>query len=341
MTDGPRVAVVGGGIAGALLAWRLSGHRVDVYTGPVRSDATAASGGLVRAFEADEAACRDALASLTELLGDARLREWAQYRESGSLYRLPAGDGETAAARVALIEQALPGSAEVIEPPHPLLAALGEPAVAVVERQAGNISPHALRNAALAHSGATVCPEPVAAVVADGVILADGQGRDYDAVVVSAGAWTPKLLAASGLPDPALRTKQIQYSVFPRAGSVDRPFVDDITGLYGRTFADGTLLLGLPGQRWDVDPSALTVDAPLATRVRQVAADVLGDRHTGAPDRIVVAADCYHGDPGLRLRPVPGGGSLFTFTGGSGGAAKTAVAASRTAASALLTRIDA
>jgi len=55
-----RIAVIGGGIAGAMLAWRLTDHRDDVevhlYTGaPARRfDASSASGGLIRAFETEE-----------------------------------------------------------------------------------------------------------------------------------------------------------------------------------------------------------------------------------------------------------------------------------------------
>ena len=48
----------------------------------------------------------------------------------------------------------------------------------------------------------------------------------------------------------------------------------------------------------------------------------------------VSAADCYSDPPGLALRHVTG--AMHTFTGGSGGAAKTALAASRIAARALL-----
>jgi hypothetical protein len=54
--------------------------------------------------------------------------------------------------------------------------------------------------------------------------------------------------------------------------------------------------------------------------------------------RTVAAFDCYHSTPGLRLRRIdtaPDAAPLFTFTGGSGGGTKTALAASRVAATAL------
>jgi hypothetical protein len=54
------------------------------------------------------------------------------------------------------------------------------------------------------------------------------------------------------------------------------------------------------------------------------------------PPRTFAAADCYHDPAGLALRPVTTGSALYTFTGGSGGAAKAALATSRAAAAALL-----
>ena len=57
-----RICVVGAGLAGTLLAWRLArpdgrpGRQVDLVTGRsvwTREDATGVSGGVVRAFETD------------------------------------------------------------------------------------------------------------------------------------------------------------------------------------------------------------------------------------------------------------------------------------------------
>jgi hypothetical protein len=56
----------------------------------------------------------------------------------------------------------------------------------------------------------------------------------------------------------------------------------------------------------------------------------------GAPPRTVASFDCYHEPPGLALRDAVPGAALFTFTGGSGGAAKTVLATSRAAAGVLL-----
>src|SRR5690348_6192203 len=114
-----RIAVVGGGLAGALLAWRLRQRRnpveVEMFLGraPAPQDATDASGGLVRGFELDPAQALAAAHSLAELRGSARLREWAQFRPVGSVYVLP--PGVHPGRSVAAVNSVLPGSAAVRE----------------------------------------------------------------------------------------------------------------------------------------------------------------------------------------------------------------------------------
>jgi|GEM_PF-1235339 len=373
MAAQPRVAIVGGGIAGVLLGWRLRRSprpvALELFTGgagvpsstttrgvggtwrhPISGDATAASGGLVRAFESEPAACRLAAESLAELRGSARLRSWAGYREVGALYLLPPGADR--ARSLKLVDAMLPGSVAVLDR-EALTAAYplrGLPAgtTGVLERHAGYLSPARLRAAVLAEVAAAGCrvrQVPVTSV--DGapgaggngvaaVRLADGSVRGYDAVVVAAGAWTPRLLAAGGLDRDGLRTKQIQYSLhdvrLPGLGA----FVEEVTGFYGRPAGRDTFLLGLPSQRWDVDPAAVEPDPALDGRVAAYARRRLGVRLAGPPARTVASFDCYHEPPCLALRNASAGSALFTFTGGSGGAAKVVLAASRDAAGRLM-----
>jgi len=395
--------VVGGGIAGVLLAWRLlaaspvspvstnstpagveharnpvpsssrtsrgpaagfgagagfgpaagvgGGPRltVDVFTGGRRADAdaTAASGGLVRGFETSPAACLAAAESLAELRGSATLRAWAGYREVGAVYLLPPGADPAGSVRV--LDAVLPGSATVLSAAR--LAARypfrGLPAgtTGVVERHAGYLSPARLRSAVLTElvaGGCTVHRRPVTSVTpAPAVRLADGSVLGYDIVVVAAGAWTPRLLADSGLACGGLRTKHIQYSVHAVRLSGLGAFVEDSTGFYGRPADDFSFLLGLPSPRWDVDPSAPSAAVPdqvLAEQVVAYAGRRLGVSETPhAAPRTVASFDCYHEPPGLALRDGGAPGSaLFTFTGGSGGAAKSVLAASRAAAGVLV-----
>ncbi len=364
-----RVLVIGGGLAGSLLAWRLA-QRPDTAVdlcpgraGRTGADATAASGGAVRAYDTLPEQRQLALASLVELLGSRVLREWASYRETGFAYLRrgaaePGGDGEDGgeggeggeaalAAELAEIERALPGSAELTSPAEAFGAqgsgadgpgwAGDDARVVVRERRAGQTSPGALRDAVLADLAAR--PR---AVLRDAPVdrLTAAMAREYDAVVLAVGAWTPALLRASGLPADGYRTRSIQYTVYD-AGPVRPPaFTDEETGLYGLPTAHGGLLLGVPTRDWDVPPgtASVTLSRPdqAASRPDQaarLAAGCFPRLKLGDARRRVGAADCYCDPPVLALRRVSGPAPrLFTFTGGSGGCAKSALAASQQAA---------
>lgn len=326
-----RVVVVGAGIGGALLGWRLgrAGADVTVRAGPERPDATGVSGGLVRAFEPTPAGCRLAADSLAELRADPVLAGWARYRETGSVYAYVPGAGADVTALLAQVRRRLPGSASLVDGAdlagwHDLPAGT----VAVRERHAGHLDPDALRRAVLADSGAAT-GRPLEAAELPGLL------RAYDAVVLAAGRWTDRLLAAAGLPTAGLRTKTIQYALHPAGGWAPPAFVDDTSGLWGRAAAGGTVLLGVPSDRWDVDPDAVAADPELPRRAAALAARRFGVE-VGPPVRVVAGADAYGDPPVLALRPVPGVPGLHTFAGGSGGAAKSALAASRLAAADLL-----
>jgi glycine/D-amino acid oxidase-like deaminating enzyme len=354
-----RTAIVGAGIAGTLLAWRLRRSSrlvaVDQYAAAATSsppadsgglDATGASGGLVRGFEPDPDACALAGQSLAELYADDALRAGAKYREIGSVYLLASGTDP--AAGTELLDRVLPGSVAVLTSDELIrrYPFRGVPAgtVAVTERRAGYLSPARLRDAALgwlAEAGGRIHPEQVVAVDPTAgrpaLRLADRTTVRYDAVVLATGAWTPSLLERSGLDTGGLRAKQIQYTVYPARLPGLGAFVDDTTGLYGRPAGSRWFLLGLPCDRWDVDPSRVETDAELVERVAAQARSQLGV--PGPDDRpfwTVASFDCYRDPPGLALREVLPGAAVYTFTGGSGGAAKTVLAASRLAAAALL-----
>ncbi|WBC07685.1 FAD-binding oxidoreductase [Micromonospora sp. WMMA1947] len=328
----PRVLVVGAGISGVLLARRLRDAGADaLLIGPHDgaphgrpADATAASGGLVRAFEPDPAARALAAASLAELLADSSLATAAGWRRTGSLYLLDA-------ASAAGVDGAETLTGDEVARRFGF-AGLPDGTVGIWEDRAGYLEPDRLRRTVLRGLGRTE-PTPVARL-GDGVVeLVDGRRLTGDLVVVAAGAWTPRLLRAAGMP-ATLRTKHIQYARYATRRDDLPCFVDESSGLYGRPAGPGRVLLGLPSDRWDVDPPAPEPDAALAARVPTVAArrlPGLDPRPAGSP---VSAADCYSEPAGLALRHVTG--AVHTFTGGSGGAAKTVLAASRLAATALL-----
>jgi glycine/D-amino acid oxidase-like deaminating enzyme len=343
----PRIAVVGGGIAGAMLAWRLCevirGTAVHLFTGEPyrRADASAASGGLTRAFEPDAALCLEAADSLAELQSSPELRKWASYRETGSVYLLPGLEPGTAGL-VDLVSSRIPGSISIITAgelgSRGTFRGMPKGSVAVVEKRAGYVSPNALRDrllVELARAGAFVTDGQVDAITREGEVRpTDGNPMRFDAVVVAAGAWTQDLLARTDLADAGLRTKVIQYVLGPFAGTGPGAFVDETSGLYGRVYAEGRLLLGLPTDRWDITPGDAPPDPVLTTRILDVAETRIGYRPPGRKVKAVTAVECYHPTGGLSLRPLAKG--VYTFTGGSGGAGKTVLAASRTAARSLV-----
>ena len=343
-----RVRVVGGGLAGSLLAWRLAqlpGTRVELLTGPLHAaDATAASGGAVRAYDALPEQRELATESLVELLASPVLREWSQYRETGFAYLRgadAAGEADLAEA-LADIERELPGSAELTSPAAVFGARAGGPGwagddtmVVVRERRAGCTSPHRLREAVLADLAA----RPQAQVLGDPIeALGAGAGRGFDAVVLAVGAWTPGLLRASGLSADGYRTRSIQYTVYD-SGPVQPPaFADERTGLYGLPTADGGQLLGVPTTEWDAPPGITPVtEAPHELARHELALRLANGcfpgLKLGSVRRRVAAADCYCDPPVLALREI--GDRVYTFTGGSGGCAKSALAASRRVARSL------
>jgi glycine/D-amino acid oxidase-like deaminating enzyme len=346
-----RACIVGGGLAGSLLAWRLAREAPDwdvhLVLGPARhADATAASGGAVRGYERHPEQRRLATASMVELLASPTLREWADYREAGSLYVRDIATGLD--AEIADVAAALPESVRPVGATE--LATLGwagvpDTAVGVAERSAGYTSPERLRHAVLADGAVRRRVTITEAVV--GAIELGGNGRiactvvgsvaEYDVAVVAAGPWTPALLRASGLPAAGYRTKSIQYSVYRVGDWRPPPFVDEVSGLYGRPTADAGLLLGLPAEEWEVDPDR----PPLTPALHDDAVRRAGDRfpmlRIGPLVRRVGSVDCYAGEPVLALRPVGDADHrLFTFSGGAGGSVKTALAASHRAAAQLV-----
>jgi glycine/D-amino acid oxidase-like deaminating enzyme len=349
-----RICVIGGGLAGSLLAWRLAapdgepGVDVDLVTGPPDApDATGVSGGYVRAYETDDAQRRLASESLAELLGSSVLRSWSGFERAGSTY---VRDGPPDEAALAEIERLVPGSARTASPAELARggwAGLPDSAVAVLEDEAGYLSPDQLRRSVVADFAArrnsSVVSRPVHKVSIEGDVQvrhgADHGFHRYDLVVVAAGPWTPAWLRAQGWPSPDLRTKAIQFTLHRTRGPRPTPFVDDTSGLYGRPTTDGGMLLGIPSTEWNVDPDRMSAVPALSVEALRLARQRFPSLRIDAARQTAVAADCYGEPAGLALRSVPGtGGRLFAFTGGSGGSAKTALAASTRAADTLVGR---
>ena len=273
-----RVGIVGGGLAGSLLAWRLAGQSAVATVllapgAPAAADATGASGGAVRAYELNPEQRALALASMAELADDPVLRNWSGFVDCGSVY-LPAEP--TALAEAAEeINDTLGESASVVDAAE--LAAAGwaglaEDRIGIRERLAGYLDPDRFRRSLLAdlagRKRVSVLPaRPVESFSAAGFLL-DGDRYDCDLLVLAAGAWTPGLLTAAGYPASGLITKSIQYTIHRATGMPATTFVDDASGLFGKPHPGG-LLLGLPTTGWGAPASGVPADPRLPTAPRR------------------------------------------------------------------------
>ncbi len=340
------ICVLGGGLAGTLLAWRLRrmgpGVSVDLMTGGPSVDATAVSGGGVRGYEPGSLPRAYAIESMDELLGSALLREWSGFQRIGSTYLRPWWP-EAAAEAAALPTGAR--LADATELKDLGWAGLGAETVGVLEPDAGHIAPDAFRRALLAQLAGenrvriiTSPARPVAGLP-DGPprCQVDGAIRAYDRVVIAAGAWTPALLAGMGVPrEHCGQVKGIQYGLFPASGALPTFFVDEATGLYGRPLSPRAMLLGVPITEYGGPADGGAPEPDLAERASALAADRLPHLKLGVASTVTRSADCYRQPFTLTLAPVDRRSGFFTFTGGSGGAAKTVLAASRHAATRLI-----
>ncbi|GAA3301233.1 FAD-binding oxidoreductase [Dactylosporangium vinaceum] len=312
-----RIGIIGAGLAGSLLAWRLAraGADVELATGPPGlRDATSVSGGAVRGYDPDPRQRELARDSLAELRDSPVLRRWAAFVPLPSVLFGAAGAGALAGL-----------DARVVGVPE--LTALGwaalEPGTsAVLDTGGGRTDPAALRAAVLADLAAR----------ANATVTTRLPGEP-DVLVYAAGAWTPALLARAGLDALGLRVKAIRYTVHHCQGPLPPIFSDG--ALYGIPLGGDLLLAGVATEEWAVAPG----DPPArpAVDVARLLRRRLPGLRPGPPVRRVDATDCYADPPVLCLREVPGtGGRVLAFTGGSGGAAKTALAASARAAEQIL-----
>jgi glycine/D-amino acid oxidase-like deaminating enzyme len=287
------------------------------------------------------------VASLAELRSSAVLRTWSGYVETGAVYLRDEGDGGLP-DELGAIEAGLPGSVSLADGRElRCLGWTGLPAgtVGILERRAGYVNAAALRSALLADLAPRANVRVVAAAAGRVIVHADGtitaspspSRRIYDVAILAAGAWTPGILRASGLPAAGLRTKAIECATYAVRGRRPVPFADETSGLYGKPTADGRLMLGVASDEWDVAPGVRLSARTLHARVTRIARARMPWLELGPALVTVNATDCYCDPPVLALRPVAGEhGSIWTFTGGSGGSLKTALAASREAAEHLL-----
>jgi glycine/D-amino acid oxidase-like deaminating enzyme len=86
---------------------------------------------------------------------------------------------------------------------------------------------------------------------------------DAGAVVLAAGAWSPRICRELGI-DLHARPKAIDTVAVTRPADLPSHmvFIDNVQGNYFRTEAGGLTLVGVPCQEWDIDPDTLGTGLP-------------------------------------------------------------------------------
>jgi glycine/D-amino acid oxidase-like deaminating enzyme len=153
---------------------------------------------------------------------------------------------------------------------------------------------------------------------------------DAGAVVLAAGAWSPRIAAELGL-DLHARPKAIDTVAVARPPELQQGhmvFIDNVQGNYFRPEAGGLTLVGVPCQEWDVDPD--TLGAGLPPHAPDVGAQLMAHR-IPAMERATLARgyrafDGYSGDRHAILGRVNGVDGLYLATAFSGSGFKIAPA---------------
>ncbi|MBB4905112.1 FAD-dependent oxidoreductase [Actinophytocola algeriensis] len=342
--------VVGTGIVGCATAAALAepGRRVALIgLGPDASSATRNSGGLIRAYEPDEAV-RELTIRSFRLLWQRPESGPFGFRRTGSLVLLGPGDLAEAERGVAHLRDGgvaahLIDAAEIRRrwpdfAVDDVAAAVWEPGggYTTTIATANAFRADAVRRGVLAWYGRVhgVRPGPA------GVVAETGWGAvDARTVVVATGSSIPDLRDRAGAAiGPQARVKRIRYGWFDRGGRVLPTVSDLVTGMWGRPNLDGdSFLTGRPVDEWDVPASggdALTTEqvdyirSGAATRWPWLAsADYLGGRFgadlygDGGPlhgavcaDLPVVAAGVFSGG-GVKAAPATAARVAATIRG--------------------------
>jgi glycine/D-amino acid oxidase-like deaminating enzyme len=348
MVDTAEVVVVGGGVAGASIAYALAarGTRVTLCErAAVASGASGRSSALVRMHYTNQWDARLARASYPVF------RDWPElmggppvFTRTGFLNLV----GPTYAANLRRNVETLRGigvdtvalSPEEISRVQPGLA-LDDVGAGAYEPASGYASPvdvvQGFRRRAIELGARVLEWTPVTRLLTGagrvtGVETPSGR-IDAGAVVVAAGAWAPRLCRSVGLEIPA-RVKAIDTALVTRPPDLLTPHltvIDNVQGSYFRPESGSLTLVGVPCQEWDVDPDDLAGRAVgLPPGAAEAGARILVHR-LPALERATLARgyrafDGYSADRHAILGGVDGLDGLYLATAFSGSGFKIAPA---------------
>ena len=342
-TKGTEVAVVGGGIMGASLAWHLARRGVRVTLcerATIAAGGSGRTGALLRRHYSNEPEA---------ILAQKGWETYAHWPDvvGGDPVHTPAGlivtvdtspacDGNLERLRRNVARQNRLGIPSRVVDPDELrqlqpFARWDDVRLAAYEPDSGYVDAVAATRSVAAAAravGAEIregCP--VFAVETDGTKVSGVRTPDgvvpAEAVVVAAGPWTNRVLAGTGVALP-IQTLRVQVAILHRPLDLDEPhfvYLDTVAGIFCRPWAPGRTMVGVGGgdQHDPVDPDAYREqndpDYPataIAAIARRIPAMARASYHTGHAGLYDVTPDTHP-----MLGPV-GPAGLFVMAGFSG-----------------------
>jgi sarcosine oxidase subunit beta len=344
MTATADVVVIGGGVNGTSIAYALAARGVRctlVEQGALASGASGRSSALVRMHYTNEWDARLAWASFPVF------RDWSELMGGPSVF-----------TRTGFVNVVGPEYADHLRRNVEMLRAIGVDTRAITADELRELQPFAHTDdiGAAAYEpdsgyanpaetvegfrrraqelGATILPWTSVTAIDRGAGRVRGvdttAGRiDAGAVVLAAGAWSPRLARRLGL-ELHTRPKAIDTVAVARPPEVPAHmvFIDNVAGNYFRPEAGGLTLVGVPCQDWDIDPDTLGTGLPPGAA--GVGARLITHR-IPAMERATLsrgyrAFDAYSADRHAILGAVDGVDGLYLATAFSGSGFKIAPA---------------
>src|SRR5499427_6950840 len=345
MTQTADVVVVGGGVNGASITYALAARGVKVVLvekGALASGASGRSSALVRMHYTNEWDSRLAWASFPVF------KHWAELMGGPAVF-----------THTGFVNVVAPAFAENLRRNVEMLRGIGVNTTAITAAELKELQPFAnvedigaaayepdsgYANPAETVEGFRRRAEDLGARIMQwtrvtsiarresrvlGVETSSGR-IDAGAVVLAAGAWSPRIGRELGL-DLHARPKAIDTVAVARPPELQRGhmvFIDNVQGNYFRPEAGGLTLVGVPCQEWDIDPD--TLGTGLSAQAADVGAQLMAHR-IPAMERATLARgyrafDGYSRDRHAVLGRVNGIDGLYLATAFSGSGFKIAPA---------------
>ena len=344
MTRTADVVVIGGGVNGASIAYALAARGVSctlVEKGALASGASGRSSALVRMHYTNEWDARLAWASFPVW------RHWSELMGGPPVF-----------TRTGFVNVVAPAFADRLRENVLMLQGIGVNTRAITPAELSELQPFAnvsdigaaayepdsgYANPAETVEGFRRRAEELGATVRQWTAVTGIRRResrvigvdtnagpiDAGAVVVAAGAWSPRIARELGI-DLFTRPKAIDTVAVTRPPELSSHmvFIDNVAGNYFRPEAGGLTLVGVPCQQWDIDPDTLGTGLP--PEAAGVGAQLLTHRIPAMEGATLArgyrAFDGYSADRHAILGAVDGVDGLFLATAFSGSGFKIAPA---------------